>query len=215
MKKILLILILFSFANISAQKNANSEIKKVSKSEFKLSDLDNSNDLFSFRFWNQGQVIELRILSDSTKIGTITNFVTKAYKSWRKQEKIISGKIDEIVFYQEIELNEKQFSEVLNLIKTSKITDLPSYEEIKGWKPILDGEWFKTEQNLNGKYKMKTYGNPKQQNELKEAVKFLNFYAALNQELDMKTKFSNFFSDLKFGCYSKNGENQIICKKRK
>ena len=62
---------------------------------------------------------------------------------------------------------------------------------------------------------MKTYGNPRQQNELKEAVKFLNFYAALNQELDMKTKFSNFFSGLKFGCYSKNGENQIICKKRK
>jgi hypothetical protein len=214
MKKVFLFLILLSFANISAQENPQWEVNKISKPDFKFSDLNNSNDLFSFRFWNQGQVIELRILSDSTRKGTITNFVTKAYKSWRKQEKIRSGKIDEKVFFQEIDLTENQFSKILNLIKTSKITDLPSDEELKEWKPVLDGEWFKIEQNLDGKYKSKSYGNPKQQNDLKEAVKFLNFYSSLNEELELKTKFSYFFSDLKYGCYSKNGEHQIICKKR-
>ena len=215
MKKILLILIFLNFVGIYAQEDSENKIQKVNKSELKFEDLENSDDIFSFRFWNKGQIIEIRILSDSTRIGTIVNFVTKAYKSSKKQDKILSGKIDEKAFFQKIELSDNRISETIKLIKNSKITELPSDNEIMNWKPILDGEWYSFEQKIDGKYEMKNYGNPRQQYELPEGVKFLNFYSALNDILDLEKKFAYFFADLKNGCYSKNGEHTIICKTRK
>ncbi len=215
MKKILLFIIILNFFEGFTQEKIPSRIEKTTKSGLQFSDFKNSSDLFNFRFWNIGQVIEIRILSDSTKIGRITNFATKSYKSWKKQIKIESGKIDPIVYFQKRELTNSEISKVLSLIEKSQITELPSDNEIMNWKPVLDGECYSFEQKVGGIYKMKNYGNPRQQYELPEGVKFLQFYSELDDILHFNENFSDFFSNLDFGCYTKSGESQIICKKRK
>lgn len=215
MKKILLLIIILTFIEGFAQKKIQSRIEKTTKSELHFLDFKNSTDIFNFRFWNIGQAIEIRVLSDSTKIGTITNYVTKYYKSWKKQTKIDSGKIDPIIYYQIRALTNSEIMKVIDLIEKSQITELPSDNEIMNWKPILDGEWYSFEQKVGGVYKMKNYGNPRQQYGLPEGVKFINFYSDLDEILKFNEKFSYFFSDLNYGCYTKNREHQIVCKKRK
>ena len=112
-------------------------------------------------------------------------------------------------------MTNSEIIKVIDLIEKSQITELPSDNEIMNWKPVLDGEWYSFEQKVGGVYKMKNYGNPRQQYELPEGVKFINFYSDLDEILKFNEKFSYFFSDLNYGCYTKNGEHQIVCKKRK
>jgi len=81
---------LFSVANL-AQEHVAVNIEKITSSQLHFEDLRNSTDIFSFRFWNIGQVIDIRILSDSTRIGTITNFVTECpFTDFKKSQCIYS-----------------------------------------------------------------------------------------------------------------------------
>jgi hypothetical protein len=193
----------------------SEKIQKIKSNEFKFGDLKTAQNNFSFRFWNQGQVIEIEKESDSIITGNIINFVTESSDSQKTQRKIQNGEIIPNIYFQKIELNKQDAEKILKIIVESKILNLKTSDSIKDWKPILDGEWFKIEQKINGEYVEKNYVNPKSQEELLEAKVFLNFYSELEKKLSLEIIFQNFFKRLKQGCYSRNGEYEIICKRKK
>jgi len=211
MKKILLIIIfLYSIANV-AQKNSVITIQKIKTSELKFDDLKNSSDVFSFRFWNKGQAIDIRILSDSTKTGTITNFITECPFSKTENQRTISRNEDLNVYIQKIILTDFQTQKALETIERNQICNLKSSDSIKNWEAVLDGEWFSTEQKLNGIYAKKDYDNPRMQ-KIEEARKFVSFYTELKYAINAEEILQTFLRDLKEGCYMMNGEHEIICK---
>lgn len=214
MKNILTLILLFAFTELIAQNKPTSEIIEITPSELKFTDIKTATDIFSFRLENLGQTIEFRILPDSTKIGTITNFVTESSNSWRKQNKINQGKIIPKLYFQKLKLTELEIEKAIELIDKYKITYLQSDSEIEQWKPVFDGEWFGIIQKVNGVYKEKTYGNPKSQENLNQAKVFLEFHADLDNQIKFTEKFNDFFSGLNYGCYS-DGSTEIVCKKRK
>jgi len=214
MKKILGLILIFTISIVFGQKKEGFGIKELTQKELNFPDLEKSNDIFSFRLENLGQVIDLRILNNSTYSGTIYNYVTKANENYRQNEKVSSGKIIPKVYIQEIQLNPEEVKKAIEIVKNHEITTLPSDENIKDWKPVLDGEWFSTSQKINGLYKEKNYGNPKLQVGLKEAKTFLNFHSDLDTEIKFTDKFRNFFSHLDYGCYS-DGSAEITCLGRK
>lgn len=214
MRKILLIIGLLHSVAIFAQKESMAEIKRISSKELKFDDLKNTTDILSFRFWNKGQVIDIRILSDSTKVGTIINFITELpFKTIDESKEYTEDNL--YSYYQKINLTNLEVKKALEIIEISKICDLPSDNLIKDWKLVLDGEWFSIEQKINNNYLEKIYGNPKSQEDLNEAKEFLSFYSDLEKTLKLNKVFSNFFFKLKIGCYKKNGEFEIICKQKK
>jgi len=214
MRKILPLILILSLTGMFSQNEITPEITEISKSELKFTDLKSTSDIFSFRLKNDGQNIDIRILSDSTKIGEIINFIEQSYGNKRTYNRINSGKIIPIIYKQEIKLTELEVENALLLIKKYQITDLPSDSEIKEWKPILDGNGFGIEQNVSGIYKKKTYGNPKLQNGIPEANKFLEFHNELDNSINFKSKYDTYFSKLDYGCYD-DSSGVITCKKRK
>jgi hypothetical protein len=214
MRKILTLILLLPLTGMFSQNELTPEITEISKSDLKFTDLKNSSDIFSFRLKNDGQYIDFRILSDSTKIGEIINFVEQSYGNRRTYNRISSGKIIPIIYKQKINLTEIEVEKALKIIEKSRIIDLPSDSEIKEWIPILDGNGFGIEQKVKGVYKNKTYGNPKLQKELPETKIFLDFHCELDNAINFKNKFSDYFSKLDYGCYD-DKSGVITCKKRK
>jgi len=214
MRKILPLILILSLTGMFSQNQLTPEITEISKSELKFTDLKNSSDIFSFRLKNDGQYIDIRILSDSTLVGEIINFMEQSYGNRRTYNRISSGKMVPIIYKQNINLTEIEVEKSLMVIEKSRITDLPSDSEIKGWIPVLDGNGFGIEQKVKGVYENKTYGNPKLQKGLSEAQKFLVFHNELDNAINFKNKFSEYFSKLDYGCYD-DESGVITCKKRK
>ena len=215
MKQTLLILLLLKFNIIIGQEIVSEKIQKVKSTEFKFGDLKSISNDFSFRFWNKGQVIEIQKESDSIITGSITNFVTETSESYETQIKIQSGELIPYVYYQKIDIPKNDAEKILKIIINSKILNLKDSDSINGWKQVLDGEWFSIEQKINNEYIEKHYGNPKSQQDLEESKIFLNFYTTLEKNLNLDNVFWKFFEKLNYGCYTRNGEHEIICKKKK
>lgn len=215
MKQTLLILLILQFNIIIGQEILSEKIQKVKSNEFKFNDLKSVSNDFSFRFWNKGQVIEIQKESDSIITGSIINFVTEAFESYETQLKIQSGELIPYIYYQKINIPKNDAEKILEIIINSKILNLKDSDSINDWKLVLDGEWFSIEQKIDNEYIEKHYGNPKSQKDLEESKIFLNFNKTLEKTLNLDNIFWRFFNQLNYGCYSRNGEHEIICKKKK
>jgi len=207
-----LILILTLFCSICfGQRSPALELQAEEEKDLHLINLKNSSDLFSFRFWSHGQSIDIRILSDSTQLGEVTNFLREVSKSYSLERKVANGEIKPIIHVQKITLSKSKVQKVIDLISRYGIKELPTDDSIKAWQPVLDGEWFAIEQNTTGTYIFKNFGNPKSQVEVPEATRFLNFYSDIKKELSLDDLFWKFFGGLKVKCFTRNGEHTVTC----
>ncbi len=212
---ILLTLLIFQFNTIIGQNVTSKNIQKEKLDTFEIKTLEISKSDFSFRFWNKGQLIEIYKDSDSITTGILMNFVTESSDSNETQLKIQNGEIIPYVYFQKNNLTKKESEKILKIILDSKITESNELDSIDKWKLIADGEWFSIEQKINGKYTEKHFGNPKNQEDLAEAKIFLNFYHALEKNVNLDNIFWEFFGKLNVGCFTRNGEHEIICKEKK
>lgn len=212
MKKIVF-LFLFSYSTpILAQEFASLNIEKFTSSEFHFEDLKNTTDLFSFRFWNIGQVIEFRMLSDSTKVGTIINFAIECPFTNFMDSKPCDENDNLNVFVQKTNLSSEQIKKALETMQRNTIYEFPLESSIKGWVPILDKENFSIEQKVNGIYNKKEYNSPRLQKNNLEAKQFIKFFTELNYAVKANESAQTFWKALKPGCYKRRGNSEIICK---
>ncbi|OYU78890.1 MAG: hypothetical protein CFE23_16570 [Flavobacterium sp. BFFFF1] len=196
-----------------AQADSIPKIEKFSSLSLKFDDLKNTSDIFSYRIWNFGQAIDIRILADSTKVGNITNFITELPFTTIDQSREYNE--DSLqVYVQKISLTPLEVQNAFQTIERYKIYNLPTQFDIADWKAILDGEFFETEQKYNGIYVKKTYSNPRQQTN-HEGKAFVSFFDELIAVTNAKEYYKPFYKNLKIGCYSKKNEGMIFCKTNK
>ena len=207
-----LILTLTLFCSICfGQQSPASELHAEEGKDLHLFNLKNSSDLFSFRFWSHGQSVDIRILSDSSQLGEVTNFLREVSKSYSVERKVSIGEIKPTIHVQKITLSKGDVQKVIDIINRYAIKELPTDDSIKAWQPVLDGEWFVIEQKTAGKYFFKYFSNPNSQVEVPEATRFINFYSDLKKELSLDDMFWKFFSGLKIKCFTRNGEHTVTC----
>jgi len=167
----------------------NAELHKT----LDLKDFEKSTDEFNFRFRNHGQVIE--ISKDSSNYsGKIINYIFHTKRSNKNEFKILSNKID---------LSSKQTKEIYNIIKNSKIIDLPTDEKTENWKQGTDGITYLFEYSDKKKYWLKTYWTPTSQDSISEAVIILDL---ITDSLNLQETYLSFKNTLpKKGCYNSGG----------
>ena len=132
--------------------------------KIELTDFEKSKNDFSFRFRNNGQVVE--IVKDSTNIsGSVTNYIY--YRRKEKSER-------KTLFKKEF-LSEAQAQNIYDIVQIADILNLPSDEEIKNWGRGRDGKTYNVEYSDTIKYSIKSYWEPSSQEDIAVAVKISDF----------------------------------------
>lgn len=173
-------------------------LKHINKlqQKFALKDFEKFADRFSFRFWNNGQIVE--ITKDSSHYnGLIVNYIYRTKNSKRHNTDTLHNRIY---------LTTEQAKNIYAIIKNSNILKLPSSNSIKNWKQGLDGTTYMIEHADTNSYWLKTYWTPSAQDSLKEALTVLQLEKGFLETLKLREIYSLFKDNLpKKGCYHSGG----------
>lgn len=161
-----------------------------------LKDFEKSQDEFNFRFFNHGQVIE--ISKESSEIsGSIVNYIYHTKKSNKSQRETLTSKTL---------LTSQQSKNIYDIIKNSKILELPSDKNIEKWSQGMDGITYIIEHSDKKSYWLKNYWTPTSQDSIPEAIIVLDLIKNLSNTLDLKDVYKSFKKSLpKKGCYNSGG----------
>ncbi|MCT8341266.1 hypothetical protein MG296_14460 [Flavobacteriaceae bacterium TK19130] len=161
-----------------------------------LKDFEKSQDEFNFRFWNHGQVIE--ISKDSSEInGLIINYIYHTKKPNKSEKETLTSKIL---------LTSQQSKIIYDVVKNSKILELPSDESIEKWSKGMDGITYIIEHSDKKSYWFKNYWTPSSQDSIPEAIVVLDLVKNLSDTLNLKEVYTSFINSLpKKGCYNSGG----------
>jgi len=161
-----------------------------------LKDFEKSEDEFNFRFRNQGQVIE--ISKDCSEInGIIVNYIYHNKKPNKGQTDTITNKIT---------LTARQSENIYNIVRNSKILELPSDKDIENWSQGMDGILYLIEHSNKRSYSQKSYWTPSIQDSIPEAIIVLDLVKKLSDTLKLKEVYTSFKNTLpKKGSYNSGG----------
>ncbi|MCL9807604.1 hypothetical protein NAT51_18930 [Flavobacterium amniphilum] len=190
--------------------------QKIEKTKnFQVEDLKSKKTGISFRFWIDGQIIEIEQSAELVYTGRIINIAEEQPVDPYSQK----GKSAQpyTMYFQINELPEEKVICAFEIMNAYKISDLPDGKSVPGWnREFLDGYSYMTEQNLNGEYQEKNYSNPSRQTDLQAATNLMDFYAELKRNLGLGRSFNTFFNKLKVGCYkTERGGYYLQCRKSK
>jgi hypothetical protein len=201
-KLIILMILLLSLSNAKSQEkqiqgdttNWYKWNKKLS-TQMGLQDFSISKHDFDFRFWNQGQIIEIWKVNDSIQ-GALTNYI---FWSKSKEGPLFEKKI----------MDSGTAAAIYQIINNSDILDLPTDKMINKWSQGLDGITYIIEHANNKNYWYKTYWTPSAQDSLKEALIVSDFVKKISNILDLKGCYKKFENNVPHkGCYNSGGISQ-------
>lgn len=153
--------------------------------KIELTDFEKSKNDFSFRFRNNGQVVE--IVKDSTKIsGSLTNYIY--YRRKENSER-------KTLFKKEF-LSEAQAKNIYDIIQNAEILELPSDKDIKNWGRGRDGKTYNVEYSDTIKYSIKSYWEPSSQEDIAVAVKISDFIDIISDTLKLEKSYIKFRDSL-------------------
>ncbi|SFC03006.1 hypothetical protein SAMN04487907_1022 [Zunongwangia mangrovi] len=170
----------------------NIQLQKI----LDLKNFEKSQDAFNFRFWNHGQIVE--ISKDSSEInGSIVNYIYYTKKPNKSKKDTLTSKIL---------LTSQQSKIIYDIVKSSKILELPSDENIDQWIQGTDGITYIIEHSDKKSYWYKNYWTPSSQDSIPEAIVVLGLVEKLSDTLNLKEVYSSFKKLLpKKGCYNSGG----------
>ncbi|WP_223552169.1 hypothetical protein [Aestuariivivens sp. NBU2969] len=161
-----------------------------------LKNFEKSQNEFNFRFWNHGQIIE--VSKNSSEInGLIVNYIYHTKKPNKSEREILTSKIL---------LTSQKSKNIYEIIKNSKILELPSDENIEQWSQGMDGITYIIEHSDKKSYWLKNYWTPTSQDSIPEAIIVLDLAKKLSDTLNLKDVYKSFKKSLpKKGCYNSGG----------
>lgn len=162
-----------------------------------LPDLITSQDAFHFRFWVNGQVIDIWSADHKTFHGQLTNY-TESYEEYnmKKQEQPPSA-----FFFNQTVLDSFTSRTVFEL--AGAVISIPQQDSIEGWSHGNDGETFVFETSTSSFYSFKDYWTPSVfVTELSEAKQIQEFADTLRVLLNLEEEYDKFFETLKPGSYT-------------
>jgi hypothetical protein len=164
--------------------------------KLKLPHLISTTDSFHFRFWKEGQAVDIWTNDYQTVFGQLINY-TNSYQSHdddkRKQK---PGK----TFSSAVQLDTLLALQVMELMKT--IDSIPSEESINGWENGCDGVTYILETSTPTHYYFKSYWTPTAQDStLLEAKQIQSFVNSVTTLLSLNEEYNKFFGALKPGSY--------------
>ncbi len=172
--------------------NQNQELNNT----LELTDFSTSQNDFSFRFRNQGQVVEISKINNQIH-GELTNYI---FHSIKKRSEIL---------HEKIQLDSVKALEIYEIIQKSGILDLQSDNKIDGWSGGYDGINYIIEHSDKKEYWYKTYWTPSAQDSIPESLIVMDFVKALNDTLQLSEKYKEFKEDIpQKGCYNSGGISQ-------
>lgn len=163
--------------------------------KIELTDFEKSKNDFSFRFRNNGQVVE--IIKDSTKIsGSLTNYI---YFRRRSND-------DRKILHNKEFLSVAQAQNIYDIVQRAEILELPSDKDIKNWSQGFDGITYIFECADKSTYTFKNYWTPEIQ-KVPEAIKINKFVKNISDTLRLKEHYKLFKENLpkRNGFYDSNG----------
>jgi hypothetical protein len=162
-----------------------------------LPDLITSRDTFHFRFWANGQAVEIWSQDYKTFNGRVTNF-TESYEEFdmKKQKQPPST-----MFFNQTVLDSSASRKVFEL--TNAVISIPQQDSIEGWYNGFDGETYVFETSTSSFYSFKDYWTPSAYvDKLPEAKQVQSFADTLRVLLNLEEEYDNFFATLKPGSYT-------------
>jgi hypothetical protein len=162
-----------------------------------LPNIVSSTDNFHFRFWANGQTVDIWTQDYITFFGILTNYAD-TYEPYNSKKREIKPSTN---FSNQVILDTSLARQSYLLIQS--IHSIPSEDSIKGWANGCDGITYKFEISTPYYYSFKTYWTPKSQDtNLLEAKQIQKFVDEINSLLNLKVEYEKFFSTLKPGSYT-------------
>ena len=115
------------------------------------------------------------------------------------------------VYYQKFELSSSQAASLGRLLKEASVLNLPSEEDIKGWRQGCDGEEIVLQFSDKKHYYLKNYWTPTAQHGLPEALLIQQFRLEAFQMANVSLVEKSFELDIPFRCRDTGG-GIVICK---
>jgi hypothetical protein len=172
--------------------------------DLKLEPLSIKKTDFHFRFWNPGQVIDIRRDSSAFIQGEITCYA-------KEYDEMNLGK--RTFYSSKLPIEKENASEIYQLILGRGLSSIPTGDAISGWGKDAIGFTYIIEYVDSSVYSFKCYLSPIKQTSLKEAITIQSFIYELEKVLKLKKKYKSFAASVPFWCYTK-GTPEVICKKK-
>ena len=168
---------------------------------FNLTKIENLEQDFIFRFWNVGNLLEIKKTKSNIK-GKVTYFVYEVWEDNYKADK----------FVKHFDLKQDTSEKIYSLITESKISDYPSDKFISNWKQGFDGVTYIYEIVSNSNYSFKHYWTPNAQKNVKEAKSIMEFNDQINNIINIKEQRTIFEKEIPFISYTYPGSSSIATK---
>ncbi len=216
MKHIIFILTLFSSLIVLGQDRAlhiktyedgDSSLwykwRKELCAQIELDTIQNSKNNWHFRLWTNKQAIDIWQDSNGDKYGKLT--------SWAKEFTPGGEEPTNRIFYEIKLLGAIKISELIHLIDSTKIKEIPDEDSIESWRQGFDGITYIVETANTKSYFFKTYWTPTAQDSLKEAITVQGFVDRSLVITESNKIWSDFASRIPYECYI-NGGPMVACK---
>lgn len=216
MKRSLTFIGLVMIAMLARAQNVNPEASQVdAKSDsaqyikwrsqlakqIKVDKLVNATDVFHFRFWQDGQAVDIWTSDYKVFQGSVTNFARRSYPAPTKRQRTKPPKY----FIKHIKLDTAQAHQVYGLILQYSILSMPESKKIEGWTSYADGDGYNFEISSQNQYRFMYFGNPAAQKNIPEAVKVQDFIQKINAILKLQALYAKLIEELPYGCFTTEG----------
>lgn len=174
--------------------------KKEFYEKIELDLIHKTTHLWHFRFWTNKQAIEIWKNAENKIEGKITNWAEE-HKEYDSKNHETSNKI----IYQVIVLESKTIADIISLIKSSQIKQIPDQGFIENWRQGFDGITYTIETANTTDYYFKTYWTPTAQDSLQEAIIIQDFVEKILDTTNASSLWKEFDMKIPFECYIYGG----------
>jgi hypothetical protein len=174
--------------------------------KLKLPHLISATDNFHFRFWTNGQAVDIWTNDNKIFFGLLTNY-TDSYEPYDEEKQKSKPST---TFSSQVQLDTALARQSYNLINA--IRSIPSEDSITGWELGFDGISYLFETSTPTYYSFKSYWTPTaQDSNLIEAKRIQQFVDDIYVLLNLRAEYDKFFATLKPGSYT--SDHFIIIRK--
>lgn len=165
--------------------------------QIKLQSVQNTESDFYFRLWTDRQVIDIWGEPTKQMSGTIT--------SWTEERNPADQEKTGNIFYKTALLDSNRISNILKIIDSLSINEIPDSDLIEGLNSVSDVAVYIIETANKSDYFFKTYLSPTSKDSLKEIIIIQYFIDETSKLANASEYWDEFEIVIPYDCYSNGG----------